>query len=426
MRSNAMSRRSLLGGFGGLTVAGGLAACGGGSSSGGDPDTVTFANWSSGTDAPLYTGILDRYTSSSGISVVPQADVSYDDYQTRFRTQLAGGAPPDVMRLNDDFFREIADKNQLLDISDRTSELDVASLYEDVYAFTERPNGRGGLAIGSQPRVVYYNKTLLDSKGITVPTTWTMDGWTWDDFLAAAQECREGDRYGCIVVKDGGYENTFSVNNGGEGIYSADGRSFALSEPEGIEAIQWAADLTVVHDVQPQWAELQPDNAELNFFASGQCAMLFGVMSTSKYLRDNVTDFEWGIAPVPGRVKQVQEGSIILFVIPAKSQNPDGAWGLLSSMVSQEAGEMFASAGSFIPADRTAAEAVAGSATQGENVALFAEAVEHNQSVNSTAATSQAQQLYRPALGRVYTGEVTAEEVLTGARDQINALLGLG
>ena len=119
--------------------------------------------------------------------------MAFTDYQSRFRTLLAGGAPPDVMRLNDDFLREMSDKRQLLDLGDRLSSLDASALYQELYDFTDLPAGRGGLAIGTAPRVMYYNKTVLSAAGITPPRTWIADGWTWDDFLAAAKEVASPD-----------------------------------------------------------------------------------------------------------------------------------------------------------------------------------------------------------------------------------------
>jgi multiple sugar transport system substrate-binding protein len=422
MSPSALSRRTFLTflAAGATTSVGGCAFLGGGRSP--DPNAVTFANWSD-TVSEMYTQILDQFERQTGVRVAPQADVSFDDYQSRFRTLLAGGSPPDVMRLNDDFLREMSDKRQLLDIAPLLSAADTSDLYPELLDFTNLPAGHGGLAIGQSPRVVYYNKTLFAAAGIHPPRTWTAEGWTWDDFLAAAKEVTTPERYGAIVNPDTGYENTFAVNNGGQGIFSEDGRSFTLAEPEGYEAIQWVADLTLVHGVQPSWAEMLPENADVNYFASGRAAMLFATMSTASFMRKNVTDFEWDVAPVPGRVQQRQEGSNVVFVIPAKSRNPDQAWRLLHHLVSAPVGELFAGSGTYVPISSSAAQQVTASATGGENVALFAEALNHTAPVNSTTATSQAVQLYRPQLDGVYTGETTAEAALTAVRARVEEVL---
>lgn len=430
MYEAALKRRTFLASLaatGGVALLAGCSTGGngaGGSASG--SKTVTFATWQDAY-GPVYDTVIDSFSSGRNVAVDRQASVPFDQYQTRFRTLLSGGSPPSLMRLNDDFLREMSDKEQVLDLQpyiDGDESFDPSALYDNVYSFTNLPGGRSGLAIGTAPRVMFYNKTMLDEAGITPPSTWTPEGWMWDDVLGYAKELTSGDRYGILVTSDTGYENTFSVNNGAPGIFSEDGTEFTLASPEGIEAVQWAADLAVKHNVAPPWAELTADQAEVQLFASGRLGMYFASMGTANYLRENLTDFEWDVAPVPARVEQKQEGSMTLFVIPTASDNPDNAWKLLSYMVGEEAGETFATNGAFIPANISAAEKVATTASEnGENMALFAEAADNQASVNSTTATAEAVNLYRPLLERVYTGEATAEEVLTGIKPQVEAVL---
>lgn len=419
-----ISRRSLLGGIGGVAAGGTLAACTGRGGSNASASTeVSFANWSDNF-ADLYAETLDNYDAQSDLTLVRQADVPFEDYQTRFRTLLSGGQPPSVMRLNDDFAREMTDKNQLADLRERiTSTLDDETYFAEVRDFTALESGQGGLAIGSSPRLVFYNKTLLGQAGITPPSTWTPDGWHWDDVLAAAQEVTSGETYGICVWTDTGFENTWAVNNGGAGIFSADGTGFTLADPEGIEAIQWVVDLANTHAVQPSWAELQADDADLRLFTSGRLGMFFGTLGLAAYMRENVTEFEWDVAPVPAQVAQRQEGSLALFVVPAQAGNIDNGWDLLQWLVSEQSGEIFASAGALIPLNRAAAEKVETSSTQGENMALFTEAAENQVTVNSTKATAQAVQLYRPQLERAYIGEISVAEALSGVRNQIEQVL---
>ncbi|HIZ35978.1 MAG TPA: extracellular solute-binding protein, partial [Candidatus Ruania gallistercoris] len=238
-----LSRRNFLLAGGGAAGALLLAGCSGGSAQS-NPDTITGAGWSDGLNDLVFGQIKTDFEAASGLTVTPQASVPFDDYQTRFRTLIAGGSPPDLMRLNDDFLREMSDKETIMDLESylSSSGVDTSDYFEGVLDFTDLPNGRAGLAIGALPRVIYFNKTLFEEKGVPLPpTTWTSEGWTWEDFLETARALTEGDTWGACLVTDTAYENTWAVNNGGEGIFSEDGRSFALADPEGVEALQWAA-----------------------------------------------------------------------------------------------------------------------------------------------------------------------------------------
>ena len=427
-----MSRRGFLQISALAASAGALAACGGGSSSSGSGsgNAFVFANWGD-SFGPIYDQAIADYERLKSVKVAKQASVPYDDYQTRFRTLIAGGSPPDVMRLNDDFLREMADKKQILDLSGRikSSGVSPGDYFQSAFDFPQRPNGHLGYTIGTSPRVIYYNKTLFEKAGVPLPpTTWTRENWEWDDFLAAAKATTKApDVWGALLTYDGGFENIWSVNNGGPGIFSADGRTFTLADHEGAEAMQWVSDLATRHRVAPPWAEVQRDfDTAMRMFAAGKVAMVQGPFALVGNFRKSVSNFEWDVAPIPARVNQKQEGSIALFVIPSKAKNPDAAWDFLHYLGGEEGGRFFARNGVLVPVHRAAADELTADKKSPQHISLFAEAAEHHASINSTVATAQAQEIYRPQLERVYAGEMSAQEALNGVRGQIEALLAKG
>ena len=426
---SGLSRRRLLGvpaGIGGAAV---LAACGGQSGSG-SLKSFSFANWS---DAPavsqLYIDIIAQYQKDKGVTVDRQANVSFDDYNTKFRTLLASGQPPDVMRLNDDFLRELADKGQLYDTTSfiKQAGMKPADYYPQVFNFGELSGKHVAMTIGLSPRVIYYNKTAFQDAGIPLPPkTWTMDGWKWDDFLSAAKELTRGTtRYGCQLTLDTGNEQAWPRNNGGPGIFSADGRTFTLGQGVNLEATQWVADLSLKHKVQAPWANVQATNATYDRFSNQQDMMRSGPMSDYTQLQSSIKDFEWDIAPLPGQVAQYQNGGMTLFVIPAKAKDTEAGFRFLEYLSGPVGGKTFASNAAFVPVNRQAAAALGapGSVATGANLKLCAEAADHQTTTHSTTATSQAVALYRPQLQLAYAGSKTVKEALGSVADQINSLL---
>jgi multiple sugar transport system substrate-binding protein len=421
-----LSRRGFLGGS--AAAIGGLAfssatrawAAGGG---------FSIANWS---DAPavsqLYFDIMDNYQKATGVKINRQANVSFADYNTRFRVLLAGGSPPDVMRLNDDFLREMSDKKQILDLTAliKSSDLKMEDYFPDVFNFTQTPGGHTGMTIGVSPRVMYYNKTAFQKAGIPLPPkTWTKEGWTWDDFLNAAKALTRGtEQYGVQITLDTALEQMWPVNNGGEGIFSKDGRSFTLSEGPNVEAIQYVADLALVHKVAAPWADVQATNATFDRFTNQQDLMRSGPMSDYSYFQGAIKDFEWDVAPQPGKVAQMQNGGNTLFVIPTKAKHPEDAFKFLEYLTGPEGGKLFAANAAFIPVNKDAAKTIgaAGNVATG-NMQLFVEAAANQTNTNSTIATSQAVAVYRPQLQLVYAGSMTAKQALADAKSQIDPML---
>lgn len=80
-----------------------------------DAQAISFMNWAVVEDTPLATAI-QAFQEQSGVTVTVQPAPT-QDYETRMRTLLASGAPPDIMRIDDDLVRGFAEANQLLDLT---------------------------------------------------------------------------------------------------------------------------------------------------------------------------------------------------------------------------------------------------------------------------------------------------------------------
>lgn len=386
--------------------------------------TVEFMNWGAVEGTPLQTAI-DQYTEAKGTLVkVWPVPTRYED---KMRTLLAAGTTPDIMRVNDDYVRGYAAKNQLVNLQPYLEQYgyNPDDFYKFIYEFAEFDGGYWAWSLGNQPRLIFYNIDLFEEAGVPLPPSeWNpTEGWTWDDFLETAKALTKGEeQFGALIYHDTGYEQTWAMNNGGPGIYSEDGLKFTLADPEGIEAIQWAADLTCVHGVQPGQGLLnQLEGPQL--FISGKLGMIFTGTTTSTAFRDEITDFNWDAAPVPMRVNRFTEGSLIVFCVPTAAPSPDAGWDLLDWMTTQEMGELFVQTRYFMPIRRSASETIEADEQPPQNVNLFVAGNEYHKSVNFAENTERARFIYRPQLDLVYSCTESAESVLTAIRPEVEAAL---
>lgn len=387
------------------------------------PGAIEFMDWGVIANTPLETAI-NAFKERTGkeVKVWPVAA----RYEDKMRTLLAAGTTPDVMRVNDDYVVGYASKGQLRDLMPYITKADWKreDMFEKIYDFALKEGHYWVISAGNQPRLIYYNKNMFDEAGIPYPPSdWDPDkGWTWDDFLQTAKALTKGEeQFGCAVYHDTGWEQTWSMNNGGPGIYSEDGLKFTLADPEGIEAMQWGADLTCVHQVQPTRGLLGQFNAN-QLFIGGKLAMVFTATTTSVSYRRDIKDFDWDVTSVPMRKRRWTEGSLICFCIPKPAKNPDGGWELLEWMTTEEMGKMFATERYFIPIRKSAAVLVPDDKPP-KNVHLFVEGNRYHKSVNFAENTERARFIYRPQLDLVYTCKQTAEEVLTALRPEVEAAL---
>ncbi len=391
---------------------------------------ISFMNWDTIDGTPLETAI-NAFEEQSGITVNVQPAPT-QDYDTKFRTLLASGSPPDVMRINDDFVRGYSQANQLMDLRPFIEEsgLNPDEFNQHPFNFPVQPDGaHTAWTIGTQPGMIFYNKTMFEEAGVELPPgTWTSEGWTWDDFLETARQLTDADtqQWGALIYDDTGSETIFSVNNGEEsGIYSVDGTEFTLANPKGIEAIQWLADLSCVHEVQPPWSQLQQDDAGNQLFAAGRVGMIERTFGTASYFHQNAADFEWDVAPVPAKESQTTIATLTVFCIPKDSPNPEGAWELLKFLGGPEGGRIFAEAGEFAPVYTETLDLLQPVNGTPEHLDLLRDAVANSTNENFGVNIPQARLIYRPQLDLIYTCQESAEDVLTSIRQDVeDALAG--
>lgn len=426
-----INRRKVIGGLAGAGLAGSsLPLFNIGASAQGDAGVTSFLNWEAMEGTPTEAAVL-AYQEQTGntVEIIPTPGTG-TDYETKVRTMLAGGTIPDVIRVNDDFVRFYSMKGQFTDLQPwiERDGIDPTEYYEPIWEFARQPDDTyTAWSLGAQPRLMYYNIDMFEEAGVPLPPKdWVAEGWTWDDFIETAKALTiEGERWGALVFDDTGCEQTFSVNNGlAEGIYSEDGLSFQLAEPEGYEAIQWLADLSLVHKVQPERGLVTEANSGNGLFLQGRVGMIFRTQGTMAYFRNNGIDFNWDVTSPPANVDHKSEASLICYAIPTAAQNPEGGWELLKFLGGQPGSQIFAETGNFIPSYEASAEAIqAVEGTPPANLGLFAEAMAHGTTVNFTEFTENARNVYRPQLDLVWNGDSTAEEVLTGVKDEIEEIL---
>ncbi|MEZ4862874.1 MAG: sugar ABC transporter substrate-binding protein [Caldilineaceae bacterium] len=394
-----------------------------------ETQTISFMNWDEIGGTPFET-VINAFTEASGIQVDVQPSPA-QDYEAKMRTMIAGGTAPDVMRINDDFVRGYTSEGQLLDLTSYLERDGITGegFFETIYNFPRQPTGEyTAWSVGCQPSVVFYNKTMFEDAGVTLPpTTWTSENWKFADFLAAAQALTvPGERWGALVYSATAFETVFPVANGEpSGIYSFDGNEFTLANEKSIEAIQWVADLTCVHNVQPEWGVVTRSGAPNQLFAGGQLGMYFNAFGVAPYMRQNATDFVWDIAPSPGQEDQKAIATIVCFCIPTVSTNPDGAWDLLSYMSGPDGAKLYADAGAFIPPLREMATYMINNNGDQppEHISLVIDALENSVTENFSAYIERARSFYRGELELVYTCQSSAEDALTGIRDEVEKAL---
>jgi multiple sugar transport system substrate-binding protein len=168
--------------------------------------------------------------------------------------------------------------------------------------------------------LIYYNTAMFESAGIDRPA----DDWTWDDFLAIAQQLTTGDGgskvFGFAVPYfNFGLTPWFYSNDTSE--LNADWTASNLTDPKMVEAVTFVRDLVAEHGVSPEPKGADP----YQLFPAGKVAMTGAGHWVVGAFRDaGFVDFD--VLPWPQRATKASVYGTAGYAIHPSSENPDLAW----------------------------------------------------------------------------------------------------
>lgn len=249
----------------------------------------------------------------------------------KWQTMLASGAPPDVTLMRPHYHTAFASRGAFLQVDDFLS-AEGSVNREDFWPQTiERLSWDGklwGLAAEIWFSFLFLNLDMFEEAGVAVPT----NDWTWDDFLETASQLTKGEgiekQYGAASLSGWWHQMVWAW--GGEVLNAEETTCVADQEP-APQAIQWTADLTLVHGVAPNAEELADQN-ETALFETGRVGMF---ERANWYLSEADDKFQgnWTVVANPvgpgGRASVVQGANYAIF---KETAHPDAAWQLLFDM----------------------------------------------------------------------------------------------
>jgi multiple sugar transport system substrate-binding protein len=417
-----------------IVAVGLLVACGGD-----DPDTagpseagggeLEFTMFGDPAETAGYQDMVDAFTDANpdvNVTLAPVA--TQDDLMARLTTSFAGGEPPDVFLINYRRFGQFADQGVLepvqsyLDESDAIAESDFAETSLTAFRF-------GGEELTCLPQntsslVVYYNVDLFEAAGLDAPQA----GWTWDDFLAAAQALTEGDTYGLGTEASLIRVAPFVWSNGGEIVDDPEQpTTLTLDEGPAREALDFFLDLQLEHGVVPPDAEEQSQESEVRFI-EGKLGMYLNSRRVVPGLRE-IESFEWDVAPLPiapgGEPATILHGDAYCM---AADGDTEAAWRLIEFANSVQGQEILAESGRTVPSRLDVAESdvfLEPSAPPASSK-VFVDVIPHIRTVPVTATWIQVEGEADSLLEQLYYGRVDRDEGIRQLIETTKPLFGGG
>lgn len=407
------------------------AACGsepgngdGGSDGAGREITVTL--FGDAEEVTGYTSLVEAFEASSDVGVTLSPVATQDDLMARLTTAFAGGAPPDVFLLNFRRYGQFAAQDVIepvqgyLDDSQVLDEDDFSPRALDAFRFdgeelTCMPQNLSSL-------VVYYNRDLFETAGLEPPA----QGWTWDDFLAAATALTGGGTYGAGVEPSIIRVAPFAWSNGGDVVDDPDDpTTFTLTtDPATRQAVDWFLDLQLVHGVVPPDAEEQSESSEARFLR-GTLGMYLNSRVAVPTLR-SIEGFEWDVAPLP--VAPGGEPASILhsdaYCMSAGLDDHAAAWEFIEFAMGVEGQTILAESGRTVPSrlDVANSDVFLAPAEPPASSQVYLDIEPYLRATPRTATWSRIEGEANDLLAEVFYGRVDREEGLRRLEDELRPL----
>ncbi len=308
-------------------VLAGLAGCGRGPAASADGRvTVT---WMVGVDytRDLIQELADDFNRRSKTTRLEIMWVPGPNYQSKLKTLIAAGQPPDLFYCGDVWVAYLLpflkDVTPFMERDAKEMELD--DFYPELLAAC-RHNGRYYfLPRWFNVSLLYYNKTLFREAGVPFPTP----AWTWDDYTSAGVRLTRRDARGKVDI----WGSTISpfwwgewlvyVRQAGGEIFDPAITRCTLDTPQAIRGMQFYFDKIHRLGFAPK-PGYEPDGA----FVSKRMAMDFGGHTGNWITFNSIPGLDWDIEILPaGPVTRVGgELSVDALGMSRDTPNPGAAW----------------------------------------------------------------------------------------------------
>jgi multiple sugar transport system substrate-binding protein len=232
------------------------------------PITLRMTVWGAPDELAAYKVAIKRFEDKFSHITVDLQHIAAD-YDTKLTTMVAGNDVPDIAMMESGTIAyPLAEEGKFLNLQeflDNDPQINVDSLVPNLL-YSLEPGHVIGIAPGPESFGLFYNEDMFKDAGVEPPPAKASEAWTWDEFVEAAKlmtidsqgrnandpafDPKNIKQFGInFPTWWGGYSN-FIYSNGGDFV-SADGKTFALNQPEAVEVFQNIADLMNVHHVAP-------------------------------------------------------------------------------------------------------------------------------------------------------------------------------
>ena len=457
-----LSRRQFMRAGAGLAGMAALAACaapgaapaaapaeGGAAAPAGEVVEISFMGWGGvGEDEGVKAAIKVFEEETPNIKVTWMH--TPENYAQKFLANVAAATPPDSAFVgSSDYLTYIRD-GLLLDITDYL-ELDPLVGAKDYFIEPQESQrctvGGRWYGIGScwvAPHI-YYNADMFEAEGIEPPSNDPDEAWTWDQFVEAGRAFTKdvngnhpGDSaFDVENVETWGVHwnypnltvNAAAANINGCTWIDMETNKINLDSPQGIEAMQKLADLWLVDQVMPKSSAFEGlGMTNTQMLDTGKLAMAIEGSWALDWMKEMTANLGTAVLPMMSEVATNMQAHLHSGM--SGSKHPDAAWAWVRFLATPFYQLQFCRTGLWLPSQTAlmTEEGLKEWIGEGVHPTDYAKiATEYlprfGKILYLPIGYPRATSVLQPALDAIWIGDMTAEEALTAAVPEANAIL---
>ncbi len=354
--------------------------------------------------------------------IVPISAADWPDYFTQVRTLIAGGDPPDVVRVAIEGIQYMVDANMALPLNDFFDDYpeildDYDDLHPNLQSAFEIDDDIYGLTWDWNNIVTHINTDMLEDVGLPFPE----EDWSKEEFLEYAQELTrevDGEQVFGITVPEMYFQTNAWLYNFDAAFLTDDLSESALDTPEALDAFQFMYDLVHEYEVSPR---PDPDPAYMDRFSAEQVAMVWAGRWPNALWAENDVNFDIQYVPT-FRTNEVIFGSGA-FPVLTMSQNPEEAF-LLSSFLSSREAQDITIQDDRIYSRISLMDEIIPDAPP-ENSQLYGEAADIARPVQSPPEYPELGDIFHRYYSAMMAQEMSVEDAVEAMHNEFNEALGV-
>src|SRR5687767_6661194 len=384
--------------------------------------TITYWNGLTGADGKVMDELIDRFTKDTGIRIEQQR-LPWADLYAKLQVSVPAGEGPDLALIHTVEVPHFAHDGVLEPIDDAT--LAAKGFKGEEYLPATWQGGtfqgkRYTLPLDVPQHLLYLNVKILKEAGLAGADGKPRVPGSRDELVSMAKTITRGETFGVAIGTTNPGRYTWGFHNllwqNGANIYAADLKRAGVAEPAALEAAEFWASLPTQHKVSP------PANASCrDAFIANRLGLWIAGSWNFTGLREAKVDF--AVAPLPRLFKQPTVWSMphqysFPKVKTADRARREAAWAHVRWMTyhvaewTLKAGQVSASRKAHADPRITADPVLK---------TLLAQAPSW-QVGQATPKWVAAENVTRPVIDSIYTGQKPAKAAMEDLARQINAL----